>query len=90
MLTLQRNFFLDKLAFDCDILRNFAMCNLSVIKRWTAHNYLDWIDMAENKYIKAFIENFVATFRRYNADKFVMTINGLNCFIEKNKDEFIP
>lgn len=60
---------------------------LSLNKRWTAHNYLDWIDMAENKYIKAFIENFVATFRRYNADKFVMTINGLNCFIEKNKDE---
>ena len=28
------NFFLDKLAFDCDILRNFAMCNLSLNKRW--------------------------------------------------------
>ena len=28
-----RNFFLDKLAFDCDILHNFAMCNLSLIKR---------------------------------------------------------
>lgn len=43
--------------------------------------------MAENKYVKAFIENFVATFRRHNAYKFVITINGLNCFIEKDKDE---
>ena len=27
------NSFLDKLVFDCYILRNFAMCNLSLIKR---------------------------------------------------------
>lgn len=68
-------------------IQHLMLSGLSLNKRRSAHNYLDWIDMAENKYIKAFIENFVATFRRYNADKFAMTINGLNCFIEKNKDE---
>ncbi len=43
--------------------------------------------MTENKYVKAFMKNFMATFRRYNNDKFAVTINGLNCFIKKNNDE---
>lgn len=43
--------------------------------------------MAENIFVKAFVENFIKTFRRYNDDKFVVTINGLNCFIKIDDDE---
>ena len=34
----EQNFFLDKLAFDCDILRNFAIGGLSPNKRRTTKN----------------------------------------------------
>lgn len=68
-------------------LQFIADAALSLNKRRTVYNYFDWIDMTENKYIKAFIENYVAAFRCYNVDKFVVTINGLNYFINKNKDE---
>ena len=36
-----RNLFLDKLTFDCDILRNFVMCSLSLNKRLIVIEYVN-------------------------------------------------
>ena len=42
-----RNFFLDKLAFNCDILRKFAIGGLTLNKRITTYNLI--IDYGKNK-----------------------------------------
>lgn len=40
--------------------------------------------MIENIFFKAYINNFIKVFRRYNTDRYVITINGLNDFIDKD------
>lgn len=40
--------------------------------------------MIENIFFKAYINNFIKVFRRYNTDRYIITINGLNNFIDKD------
>lgn len=40
--------------------------------------------MVENIFFKVYINNFIKVFRRYNTDRYVITINGLSDFIDKD------
>ena len=56
----EQNFFLGKLAFDCDILRNFAIGGLSLIKRRTTI-YICLIKICLKKEEKAKMRKFSQT-----------------------------